>query len=198
MDLTRSQVGQIEMRLNRVLCAVLALWVCGTLSGCDALYRVLDKEGAEEKQLLGDIVPFESNPLVEEAQALLYLYGYNAGKADGILGLRTRNAIEKFQQDNGLEASRFLDKATWERLNVFTANKLVIERQLNVLLVQKLLKAAKCDPGKADGKMGAKTREAVLQFQKSHGLKADGKIGHKTLGKLADYLTEKIQNEVAK
>ena len=182
--------GEAGKNVFKILCAAMGLWLCCVCSGCDILYRALDKEGAEEKQLVGEIIPYEANPVVEEAQSLLYLYGYNSGKVDGMLGLRTRNALEKFQNDNGLKPSRSLDKATWERLNVFKGNKLIIERDLNVLLVQKLLKAAGLDPGDIDGKMGAKTKAAVLNFQEAHGLKADGKIGYQTLTKLAGFLTE--------
>ncbi|OGX38337.1 MAG: hypothetical protein A3C36_00585 [Omnitrophica WOR_2 bacterium RIFCSPHIGHO2_02_FULL_52_10] len=177
---------QVKGRIS----AGILLCLCCVFSGCDILYRALDKEGAEEKQLVGEIIPYEANPVIEEAQALLYLYGYNTGKVDGMLGLRTRNALEKFQTDNGLKPSRSLDKATWERLNVFKENQLVVDQQLNIPLVQKLLKAAGFDPGDIDGKMGAKTEAAVLNFQEAQGLTADGKIGYQTLSKLAGYLTE--------
>ena len=102
----------------------MGLICCFVFSGCDSIYRLLDKEGAEEKALIGDVVPFENNPKVEEVQALLYLYGYNVGKVDGILGLRTRNAIEKFQKDNHLEPSRFADTATWNNLVDFSSGRL--------------------------------------------------------------------------
>ena len=174
------------------IAAGILLCLCCAFSGCDILYRALDKEGAEEKKLVGEVIPYEANPVIEEAQSLLYLYGYNTGKVDGMLGLRTRNALEKFQTDNGLKPSRSLDNATWERLNIFKEKQLVIDRQLNILLVQKLLKAAGLDPGDFDGKMGAKTKAAVLDFQKAQGLKADGKIGHQTLSKLAGYLTQEM------
>jgi peptidoglycan hydrolase-like protein with peptidoglycan-binding domain len=171
------------------------LLLCLSFCGCDALYRLLDKEGAQEKALVGDIIPFESNEIVEEVQSLLYLYGYNAGKADGVLGLRTRNAIEKFQKDNGLETTRFVDEATWEKLNLFTKNKLVVDRKINAMLVQSLLKEAGFNPGKIDGKIGAKTKEAVLAFQKAHELKVDGKIGYQTLSQLALFITDELQSE---
>lgn len=165
------------------------------LCGCDALYRLLDKEGAEEKELIGEVIPFEKNLVIEEVQSLLYLYGYNTGKVDGVLGLRTRNAIEKFQRNNGLEPSRFVDQATWERLNIFKDNELVIKGQLNVRLVQVLLKEAGLNPGGVDGKLGARTKAAVLKFQEAQGLKVDGKIGYRTLSKLAEFIPAESQME---
>ena len=177
------------------ICLFVCLLLCLSFFGCDALYRLLDKEGAEEKALVGDIIPFESNAVVEEIQSLLYLYGYNAGKVDGSLGLRTRNAIEKFQKDNGLEATRFVDQATWEKLSLFKKNGIVVDRQLNARLVQSLLKEAGFDPGKIDGKIGPKTKDAVRAFQKAYNLKVDGKIGYQTLSRMALFLTDEPQNE---
>ncbi len=55
-----------------------------------------------------------------------------------------------------------------------------------VLQVQKQLQAAGYDCGPADGLMGAKTRGALQQFQKDHGLNASGKTDEATLKKLAE------------
>ncbi len=161
---------------------------CFFLTGCDLLYHLLHKEGAEEKELLGDIVPFQKNPAVEEVQALLSIYGYSPGKADGVIGLQTRNAVEEFQRDNGLKETRFVDRATWEKLTVFKENNLVVQNKLNVKLVQTALKEAGFDPGAIDGKMGTKTKKAIMAFQNAVGLQADGKIGYKTLLKLSEVL----------
>ena len=175
--------GNPASRLRRLgLCLVL----CFSLTGCDLLYRMLHKEGAEEKELLGDMVPFQKNPAVEEVQTLLSIYGYSPGKADGVIGLQTRNAVEEFQRDNGLKETRFVDKATWEKLMVFKDNNFIVKNKLNVKLVQTALKEAGFDPGVADGKMGTKTKNAIMAFQKANGLTADGKIGYKTLAKLSE------------
>src|SRR3989338_8498552 len=123
------------------------LVLCFFVTGCDLLYHMLHKEGAEEKELLGDIVPFQKNLAAEEVQALLSIYGYSPGKADGVIGLQTRNAVEEFQRDNGLEETRFVDKATWEKLMVFKDNDLVVKNKLNIKLVQAALKEAGFDPG---------------------------------------------------
>ena len=177
------------------ICLLIGLIFCFVLSGCDAVYRLLDKEGAEEKALVGEMIPFERNEKAEEVQSLLHLYGYNVGKIDGILGLRTRNAIEKFQKDNQLEPTRFVDQATWERLNIFNKTQLVVDLHLNVPLIQTLLKGAGFSPGSIDGKMGRRTKEAVIEFQKDRDLKVDGKIGYQTLSALAELIPDKPQNE---
>jgi peptidoglycan hydrolase-like protein with peptidoglycan-binding domain len=54
--------------------------------------------------------------------------------------------------------------------------------------IQTALKNAGYDPGPIDGKIGAKTRKAVKDFQAANGLKADGKVGPKTWAKLNAYI----------
>jgi len=159
-----------------------------SVSGCDFLYRLLHKEGAEEKKIVGDSIPLEKNPNIEEVQQLLDIYGYDPGPADGVLGRRTRDAVEKFQTDNGINPSRFVDQATWQRLKFFKDQGLIKEGELNVALIQRLLKVAGFNPGSADGDFGPKTKEAVMKFQKAHDLKADAKIGYKTLAALSKYI----------
>ena len=55
--------------------------------------------------------------------------------------------------------------------------------------IQTALKAANVYTGSIDGKMGPKTKKAIVEFQKAHGLKADGKVGSKTWMELEKYLT---------
>lgn len=158
------------------------------LVGCDFIYRLLQKEGAEEKDLIGTTIPYEANPKVVEVQKLLALYGYKPGGVDGGLGPYTRQAIEKFQTDNGIKPSRFVDYQTWEKLHMFDASGLVAEGEVNPKVVQQALKNAGFNPGKIDGKYGPQTHEAVKKFQKAMGLKPDGRIGFKTLKELYDFL----------
>ncbi len=159
-------------------------------TGCDHVYRLLQKESAEEKELLGEVLSFEPNPRVEELQKLLKLYGYNPGTIDGKFGQTTRRAVEKFQKDNGLKPSRFVDRSTWERLNIFSSSGLVDKGEVNIAKVQTALQNAGFDPGKADGRMGKKTLEALKKFQKANALLPDGKTGFETLNKLVSYLKE--------
>ena len=162
--------------------------VCCLCLGCDMIYGFLNKEGAEEKKLIGEIIPNERNSAVAEIQILLKLYGYNSGNVDGALGGRTRDAIERFQEDNGLKPSRFVDKKTWEMLHALENTGLIIEHELNVKLIQKLLKKNGFNPGTIDGGIGPRTKDAVKAFQKAKGLKEDGMIGYQTLLELAELL----------
>lgn len=51
--------------------------------------------------------------------------------------------------------------------------------------LQKLLDAAGCSPGGIDGTFGAVTQQALIAFQKLHGLQADGVAGPATWAALA-------------
>ena len=55
--------------------------------------------------------------------------------------------------------------------------------------MQTALKAANFYTGNIDGKIGPKTKRAIVEFQKAKGLKADGKVGPKTWMELEKYLT---------
>ncbi len=156
--------------------------------GCDALYKILDKKGAEEKEIVGEVLPYEINPTVEEIQQLLKIYGYDPGEIDGQLGMRTRNALARFQKDSGLVVTRFADKETWTKLRVFKQNELVQDDDLNIVLIQQVLKKAGCSPGEIDGKRGPKTNAAIRDFQKEMGIKVDGKVGYRTLTKMMEFL----------
>ncbi len=158
-------------------------------AGCDWIYRLLQREGAEEKEVLGEVIPFEYNPKVEELQSLLQAYGYNPGAVDGKFGVKTRVAIEAFQKDQGLKVTRFMDKKTWAQLDVINKAGLIHDGEINIQAVQVILKNAGYDPGPPDGKMGPKTLEALKALQAAHGLKPDGLIGQQTLKMFLKYIS---------
>src|SRR5690606_21186177 len=54
---------------------------------------------------------------VVELQNKLNALGYNAGKADGIFGSKTRSAVMAFQRANGLTVDGIVGPATWAKLN---------------------------------------------------------------------------------
>lgn len=68
---------------------------------------------------------------------------------------------------------------------VSEAPKMTLE---DIKKVQLALAAAGFDPGKADGKMGPQTTQAVKSFQEANGLKVDGVVGKGTWEKLQVYL----------
>jgi len=157
------------------------------VSGCDRIYGLLHKPGGEEREILGAFVFNEYSPKVEELQKTLKLLGYNIGRPDGKFGAGTREAVVAFQSDEGLEATRFVDKATWARLQIYVEGPLIHNGQINGRAVQLALRKAGYDPGKIDGQIGKQGRAALKAFQEAQGLDPDGQIGLKTLKALMAY-----------
>lgn len=157
-------------------------------SGCDNIYRLLQKEGAEELDLIGEIKPFEPNEYVARVQYRLKVFGYGIGNVDGVLGANTRDSIKAFQEDNDLKPSRFIDYATWNLLMLYDEYGLIHNEEINSFMVQAALKNAGYNVGNVDGKLGPKSMEMLKKFQKTEGLNPDGRIGARTLSALARYL----------
>ena len=158
--------------------------------GCDRIYGLLHKPGGEERAILGGVQFNEYNPRVEQVQKYLRILGYHVGRPDGKFGAGTRDAVAKFQADEAIEVTRFVDKATWARIQYYVKSPLVKHDMLNAQALQKALVKAGYDPGKLDGQMGAQTKAALRQFQKAQGLEADGMIGLKTFRALLQYLVK--------
>lgn len=55
--------------------------------------------------------------------------------------------------------------------------------------IQTALKNAGFYTGAIDGKIGPKSKQAIMAFQKEKGLQVDGKVGPKTWAELEKYLT---------
>ncbi len=159
-------------------------------SGCEKIYYFLQKEGAEEKAIVGEALPLETNIKVEEVQKLLKLYGYPIGNVDGKIGPATRASVLQFQKNNDLDETRFIDQATWEKLHMFDDYGLIANGAVSVKGVQQALLNAGFQIGKADGVMGPKTKKMIVEFQKSKGLRGDGVIGLQTLQYLSQHLTK--------
>jgi len=60
----------------------------------------------------------KGNETVRLAQLRLNEFGYDAGYADGILGVDTKYALELFQSESGLEVTGRLDKKTQQALKI--------------------------------------------------------------------------------
>ncbi|TQL62886.1 peptidoglycan-binding protein [Propioniferax innocua] len=56
------------------------------------------------------------NGSVKDAQCLLNIAGYNAGSIDGVFGAQTKQAVEQFQADQGLEVDGVVGTNTWKAL----------------------------------------------------------------------------------
>lgn len=69
-------------------------------------------------------------------------------------------------------------------------NKEEVAKGYPVKDIQAALKSAGLYDGEIDGKIGSKTRNAIMEFQKNNGLKVDGVVGKNTWEILSKYLSE--------
>ncbi len=160
------------------------------LTGCDLSEIIHRKEAKEEKIILGPVELQKSR--IQTAQNLLEKNGFDVGPIDGKMGWRTRDAIKGFQKVKGLKVSGYIDTKTWAELNQpFKKDKTKsrLKEPKNIREIQLALRKAGFDPGAIDGKMGAKTKRALIAFQKSKGLVANGTLDDKTVKRLEEYLT---------
>ena len=86
-------------------------------------------------------------------------------------GLAIINEIDKFVKRNGKQGSRKSSRKTSVRKQQSINQWKKIQARLNELGY---------DAGKVDGRPGRKTKIAIQKFQSANGLKADGKVGSKT------------------
>lgn len=162
--------------------------VCFLSSGCPLLERGLNKEGVEEREVLGYVYEYKYNPKVEELQKMLQELRYEIKLLDGRMGEVTRESIKLFQQEHGLKASGYVDKKTWVELNASYQKETLSFDKISAEKIQTALKNAGFDPGPTDGKIGLKTTKAIIEFQKSKGLKQDKKVNPETWEQLKEYL----------
>ncbi len=68
------------------------------------------------------VCPYDSKlssyKTVKAVQGELNKLGYDCGEADGIFGLNTKNSLEKFQMDKGLNVDGIINSNTLEALGI--------------------------------------------------------------------------------
>lgn len=82
--------------------------------------------------------------------------------------------------------------SSWDYEDVQPAKSKTYSAPVNLSArqIQKALKSAGFYQGAVDGKIGSKTKSAIIKFQKAHSLKADGVVGKRTSMELNKYLSE--------
>jgi peptidoglycan hydrolase-like protein with peptidoglycan-binding domain len=158
-------------------------------------------------------------PKVLELQNLLKAAGYDVGTPDGDFGQRTKAAVTKWQQDNGLKPTGVVDGNTFEAIKNPEKYRGQPEPQPQpnptpqpnpnpqpVQLippgvyrqgdggegVRKLQEALNKNGANltVDGDFGQSTRAAVVAYQQKNGLGADGIAGEQTIAKLNQSLQQ--------
>lgn len=59
-----------------------------------------------------------SSSTIKKVQKKLNSCGYSCGKADGVLGAKTKKALKKYQRDNGLTADGIIGSATLAAMGI--------------------------------------------------------------------------------
>jgi peptidoglycan hydrolase-like protein with peptidoglycan-binding domain len=132
---------------------------------------------------------------IEDAQRQLLATGHYRGLVDGIVGARTKDAIEAYQREHGMPTTGTVDDKLLEHIRYtrkvaqaseMTAstqavstksdkeNRIEVPTEAKIMRVQKLLATLGYDAGKADGKMSAATRAAIKQFEADHDMPQTG------------------------
>ncbi|MBI1186525.1 MAG: lytic murein transglycosylase [Alphaproteobacteria bacterium] len=129
-----------------------------------------------------------------ELQTLLNAQGFNAGSIDGQFGTQTRTAVRSFQSARGLPADGYPTNALLQSLRSGGAPASVAApasatapepesygppsgralRVAEVRELQRLLQRLGYEPGRADGSVGPRTREAIAAFERSVGRRVTG------------------------
>ena len=129
---------------------------------------------------------------VKNVQKHLKAAGFDPQHLGGAFDERTAGALKAFQQKAGLEANGRVDAKTWKALKASyilskkpaSPAQALNERSGAVKASEKLLEKLGYNPGKLDGLFDARTKKAVLAFEKKHHLTQDGKISAGELAKM--------------
>ena len=65
---------------------------------------------------------YSDDQKVYQVQEKLKQLGYDPGRADGILGKKTKTAVRHFQRDNGLPETGKLDEQTQAKLGILKSD----------------------------------------------------------------------------
>jgi peptidoglycan hydrolase-like protein with peptidoglycan-binding domain len=125
----------------------------------------------------------ESDALIRAVQSELREAGYYSGPLDGLAGTNTQAAIAAFQASAGANAT---GTVSFELLSsIRAANRsgkaraggaIAAEPDGRVAAVQDALARSAYGPLTADGVFGPQTRDAIIRFQRDHGLPLTGAI----------------------
>jgi len=137
----------------------------------------------QNEQLSSRVTELEKNQQAKDAEIVDLQYQVKdlSSKVEGA------KPVEGDQTSQDAQApSSTADQA--ESVSAVSDNTQIIRVKASPEKIQRALKAAGVYTGRVDGKIGAGTKEAIIEFQKSHGLKADGVLGRKTWEELKVYL----------
>lgn len=145
----------------------------------------------------GTTIQLKYDPLVEGVQRQLQASGYYKGTVDGVLGKKTRTAIQAYQKASGMEPS---GEPTQDLIEHIRYTREVAEAALftgsidmapdadaraEVRRVQTGLAELAYSPGEINGELTGRTRKAIKAFQRDRNMPETGEISEALLAELA-------------
>jgi len=146
------------------------------LSGCATTQTKTQNEQIESR-----VTELEKNLQAKDAEIVDLQYQVKdlSSKIDASKSTDVDQAAPDSQGAAGNDAVKSTD---------ISDNTQIIRVKVSPEKIQRALKSAGVYTGQVDGRIGAGTKEAIIEFQKSHGLKADGVLGRRTWDALKTYL----------
>jgi peptidoglycan hydrolase-like protein with peptidoglycan-binding domain len=153
------------------------------LSGC-----ATTQMKAQNEQLESRVTDLEKNQQAKDAEIVDLQYQVKdlSSKLDSSKTADAEQAVPDSQSstDQGESANA----SSSYRNDAGSLGVNIIRVKVSPEKIQRALKAAGVYTGQVDGRIGPGTKEAIIEFQKSHGLKADGVLGRRTWDALKTYL----------
>lgn len=132
------------------------------------------------RQTLKYKIPNMKGQDVKDFQTMVTQKGFSVGSIDGKYGLKSRNACKAFQKANDLTADGICGAKTWAALEAAPEPGIPSNPSTKQIQDRLIEWGFGTIVGKADGKMGTKTKTAIKQFQSCMSLKPDGIVGKNT------------------
>ncbi len=186
--------------LAALLAAIMTLTACGFIAvdddGETMLSRIMNATAHSESQTTPKPSATQATYTDVEIQTRLIELGFLTGKADGIFGPRSTEALKAFQAFCGFEATGERDERT---LGMLFGDESALptpsptplangarddETNTTVKDIQTRLMELDYLTGTADGIFGASTEHAIREFQETNGLEVTGAADEKTLAQL--------------
>ena len=157
--------------------------------------NVQDDSILKENEWVADISQGAKGNEVKEVQSMLIALGFLSSTADGSYGPITKQAVEDFQKEVGLDVTGIVDKSTYDILlsdeapkkkETEPAFKIIARGDAgeDVVNVQHRLIELRFLSGVADGKFGGMTEQAVKDFQNADNLNVTGIVDETTYNSL--------------
>jgi peptidoglycan hydrolase-like protein with peptidoglycan-binding domain len=140
------------------------------------------------------------DPVVEQVQRELLAAGYYKGSVDGVMGKKTKQAIETYQQGVSISVTGEASPDLVEHIKYtrqisaaaeFTgsidkaADQIPADNPATVETVQMSLSSMGYEPGPINGKLTEQTQSAILKFAMDRSLPMEPKITSELLAELA-------------